>query len=43
MEQQEINDLKDKGYYTAILDQNGNKSYKIVGLPEDDDQQPQGN
>ncbi|WP_158990768.1 DUF6515 family protein [Mucilaginibacter sp. L196] len=25
-------------YYKAQVDQNGNKTYKIVGLPEDDDQ-----
>jgi len=38
---------EDGVYYKALLDQNNKKVYKIVGLPEDDDQsqqqQPQGN
>jgi len=32
---------EDGVYFKAITDQKGNKSYKIVGLPEDDDQQQQ--
>jgi hypothetical protein len=30
---------EDGVYYKVIVDDNGNKSYKIVGLPADDDQQ----
>ena len=32
---------EDGVYYQVIVDQNGNKSYKIVGLPEDDSDQQQ--
>ena len=32
---------EDGVYYKAIVDQNGNKSYKIVGLPDDDGDQQQ--
>jgi len=32
---------EDGVYYKAIVDQNGNRTYKIVGLPEDNDQSQQ--